>query len=53
MSKQSFLVIGIIALLGILFFEVTSVASLITEVKGQAHSSEHSSQSFKQSEQST
>ena len=53
MSKQSFLVIGIIALLGILFFEVTSVASLITEVKGQTHSSEHSSQSFKQSEQST
>ncbi|MGH1942040.1 polysaccharide deacetylase family protein, partial [Enterococcus faecium] len=34
MSKQSFLVIGITALLGILFFEVTSVASLITAVKG-------------------
>ena len=29
------------------------MASLITEVKGQTHSSEHSSQSFKQSEQST
>ncbi|EME8160458.1 polysaccharide deacetylase family protein, partial [Enterococcus faecium] len=53
MSKRSFLVIGIIALLGILFFEVTSVASLISEEKGQATSSERSSQSFKQSEQST
>ncbi|EFF33061.1 hypothetical protein EfmE1039_0373, partial [Enterococcus faecium E1039] len=37
MSKQSFLVIGLIVLLGILFFEITSVASLITEVKGQTH----------------
>ncbi|PEH47989.1 polysaccharide deacetylase family protein [Enterococcus faecium] len=53
MSKRSFLVIGIIALLGILFFEVTSVASLISEEKGQVTSSERSSQSFKQSEQST
>ena len=53
MSKRSFLVIGIIALLGILFFEVTSVASLISEEKGQVTSSERSSQAFKQSEQST
>ncbi|EME3566355.1 polysaccharide deacetylase family protein [Enterococcus faecium] len=53
MSKRSFLVIGIIALLGILFFEVTSFASLITEEKGQVTSSERSSQSFNQSEQST
>ena len=52
MSKRSFLVIGIIALLGILFFEVTSVASLISEEKGQVTSSERSSQAFKQSEQS-
>ena len=53
MSKRSFLVIGIIALLGILFFEVTSVAFLISEEKGQVTSSERSSQAFKQSEQST
>lgn len=53
MPKRSFLVIGIIALLGILFFEVTSVASLISEEKGKVTSSERSSQSFKQSEQST
>ena len=52
MSKRSFLVIGIIALLGILFFEVTSVASLISEEKGQVTSSERSSQAFNQSEQS-
>ncbi|HIB3154550.1 TPA: polysaccharide deacetylase family protein, partial [Enterococcus faecium] len=53
MPKRSFLVIGIIALLGILFFEVTSVASLISEEKGKVTSSERSSQSFNQSEQST
>ncbi len=52
MSKRSFLVIGIIALLGILFFEVTWVVLLISE-KGQVTSSERSSQSFNQSEQST
>ncbi len=52
MSKRSFLVIGIIALLGILFFEVTSVAFLISEEKGQVTSSERSSQAFNQSEQS-
>ena len=51
--KRNYLVISIIALSVLLFFEITSVASLITEVKGQTHSSEHSSQSFKQSEQST
>ena len=50
--KRNYLVISIIALSVLLFFEITSVASLITEVKGQTHSSEHSSQSFKQSEQS-
>ncbi|HGP3997096.1 TPA: polysaccharide deacetylase family protein [Enterococcus faecium] len=49
--KRNYLVISIIALSVLLFFEITSVASLITEVKGQTHSSEHSSQSFKQSEQ--
>ncbi|MDP8591389.1 polysaccharide deacetylase family protein, partial [Enterococcus lactis] len=53
MPKRSFLVTGIIALLGILFFEVTSVASLISEEKGKVTSSERSSQSFNQSEQST
>ncbi|WP_270276998.1 polysaccharide deacetylase family protein [Enterococcus lactis] len=52
MSKRSFLVIGIIALLGILFFEVTSVASLISEEKGQVTSSKRSSRAFNQSEQS-
>ncbi|EME7138214.1 polysaccharide deacetylase family protein, partial [Enterococcus faecium] len=50
--KRNYLVISIIALSVLLFFEITSVASLITEVKGQTYSSEHSSQSFKQSEQS-
>ncbi|EGP5666769.1 polysaccharide deacetylase family protein, partial [Enterococcus faecium] len=51
--KRNYLVISIIALSMLLFFEITSVASLVTEIKGQTHSSEHSSQSFKQSEQST
>ncbi len=50
--KRNYLVISIIALSAFVF-RVTLVASLITEVKGQTHSSEHSSQSFKQSEQST
>ncbi|HFD0842388.1 TPA: polysaccharide deacetylase family protein [Enterococcus faecium] len=51
--KRNYLVISIIALSVLLFFEVTSVASLISEEKGKVTSSERSSQSFKQSEQST
>ena len=51
--KRNYLVISIIALSVLLFFEVTSVASLISEEKGQVTSSERSSQAFKQSEQST
>ncbi|WP_275400504.1 polysaccharide deacetylase family protein [Enterococcus faecium] len=51
--KRNYLVISIIALSVLLFFEATSVASLISEEKGQVTSSERSSQSFKQSEQST
>ena len=51
--KRNYLVISIIALSVVLFFEVTSVASLISEEKGQVTSSERSSQAFKQSEQST
>ncbi|EGP4759486.1 polysaccharide deacetylase family protein [Enterococcus faecium] len=51
--KRNYLVISIIALSVLLFFEVTSVASLISEEKGQVTSSERSSQSFNQSEQST
>lgn len=51
--KRNYLVISILALSVLLFFEVTSVASLISEEKGQVTSSERSSQSFNQSEQST
>ncbi len=51
--KRNYLVISIIALSVLLFFEVTSVASLISEEKGKVTSSERSSQSFNQSEQST
>ncbi|MGI8133020.1 hypothetical protein ACR0Q5_02340 [Enterococcus lactis] len=51
--KRNYLVISIIALSVLLFFEVISVASLISEEKGQVTSSERSSQAFKQSEQST
>ena len=50
--KRNYLVISIIALSVLLFFEVTSVASLISEEKGQVTSSERSSQAFNQSEQS-
>ncbi|MFQ9319395.1 MAG: polysaccharide deacetylase family protein, partial [Enterococcus faecium] len=42
--KRNYLVISIIALSVLLFFEVTSVASLISEEKGQVTSSERSSQ---------